>query len=451
MPMSEIKTPYEDLLADVLENGIAKGDRTGTGTFSTFGRQIRYDLSEGFPLITTKKVHFKSVAYELLFFLRGETNVKWLQENGVKIWNEWASEDGELGPVYGFQWLHWGAGNKVTQRLPSLPENVTATYLGVANGSGKEGHPLKKTWEGMIARCYDPNNIGYSLYGGRGVSVCDEWLQFTNFARDAERLPGYAEKVSNLNVRYVLDKDTLGSGLLYGPKTCAWITDAENSLAKSSSIYTVEDSEGKLHRFTNPSQFCIEQGIPNNNFSDLWTGRKKAKIRHGFRFVSKEDAFSNTGINQIANVVESIKTNPDSRRHIVTAWNPAEVDDMALPPCHLLFQFYVADGKLSLQLYQRSADMFLGVPFNIASYALLLHMVAHQTDLEVGDFVWTGGDVHIYDNHQDQVKEQLSREPFDYPTLKFARKPESIFDYKYEDFIIEDYQHHPSIKAPVAV
>ena len=179
--------------------------------------------------------------------------------------------------------------------------------------------------------------------------------------------------------------------------------------------------------------------------------RKKAKIRHGFRFVSKEDAFSNTGINQIENVVESIKTNPDSRRHIVTAWNPAEVDDMALPPCHLLFQFYVADGKLSLQLYQRSADMFLGVPFNIASYALLLHMVAHQTDLEVGDFVWTGGDVHIYDNHQDQVKEQLSREPFDYPTLMFARKPESIFDYKYEDFIIEDYQHHPSIKAPVAV
>lgn len=268
--MSEIKMPYEDLLADVLENGIAKGDRTGTGTFSTFGRQIRYDLSEGFPLITTKKVHFKSVAYELLFFLRGETNVKWLQENGVKIWNEWADENGELGPVYGSQWRSW-----------PTPEG-----------------------------------------------------------------------------------------------------------------------------------------------------------EH---------------IDQISDVVESIKTNPNSRRHIVTAWNPAEINDMALPPCHLLFQFYVADGKLSLQLYQRSADMFLGVPFNIASYALLLHMVAHQTDLEVGDFVWTGGDVHIYYNHREQVDTQLSRDPYPYPTLRFARKPESIFDYKYEDFIIENYQHHPSIKAPVAV
>ena len=275
MRMSDlIETPYEDLLIEVRDNGTKKGDRTGTGTTSLFGAQMRFPAYFGFPLITTKRVHFKSVAYELLWFLRGETNVGWLQENGVKIWDEWADENGNLGPVYGSQWRSW--------------------------------------------------------------------------------------------------------------------------------------------------KFLDEYGD--------WDY-----------------------VDQIENVVESIKTNPDSRRHIVTAWNPAEVDDMALPPCHLLFQFYVADGKLSLQLYQRSADMFLGVPFNIASYALLLHMVAHQTDLEVGDFVWTGGDVHIYDNHQDQVKEQLSREPFDYPTLKFARKPESIFDYKYEDFIIENYQHHPSIKAPVAV
>ncbi|MFC8943245.1 thymidylate synthase, partial [Streptomyces griseoincarnatus] len=228
--MTEIETPYEDLLRDVLATGTRKGDRTGTGTRSVFGRQIRYDLSQGFPLITTKRVHLKSVVYELLWFLRGDSNVRWLQERGVKIWDDWADESGELGPVYGVQWRSW-----------PTPDG---------------GH-----------------------------------------------------------------------------------------------------------------------------------------------------------VDQIGSVIEQIRTNPDSRRHIVTAWNPAEVDDMALPPCHALFQFYVADGKLSCQLYQRSADLFLGVPFNIASYALLTHMVAAQTGLEVGEFVWTGGDVHIYDNHDDQVREQLTREP----------------------------------------
>lgn len=269
--MSEtIPTPYEDLLAEVLEHGTAKSDRTGTGTRSVFGRQLRFDLSESFPLITTKRVHFKSVAHELLWFLRGDSNVRWLQEHGVRIWNEWADADGELGPVYGVQWRSW-----------PTPD------------------------------------------GGQ--------------------------------------------------------------------------------------------------------------------------------IDQIAQVVESLRTNPDSRRHLVTAWNPADVEDMALPPCHVMFQFHVADGRLSCQLYQRSADLFLGVPFNIASYALLTRMVAQQVGLEPGEFIWTGGDCHIYDNHLEQVTEQLSREPLPSPRLEFARTPESIFDYAYEDFEVVDYQHHPAIKAPVAV
>jgi len=263
-------TPYEDLLRAVLAEGTHKDDRTGTGTTSVFGRQIRYDLSKGFPLITTKRVHFKSVAYELLWFLRGESNVRWLQDNGVSIWDEWADADGELGPVYGVQWRSWPA-------------------------------------------------------------------------------PGGAH------------------------------------------------------------------------------------------------------IDQIAQVVEQIRTNPDSRRLIVSAWNPADIPDMALAPCHALFQFYVADGRLSCQLYQRSADMFLGVPFNIASYALLTIMIAQQTGLEAGDFVWTGGDCHIYDNHVEQVREQLTRAPYPLPTLRMARRPESIFDYRFEDFVLEDYQHHPAIRAAVAV
>lgn len=265
-----IPTPYEDLLRDVLEHGTHKTDRTGTGTRSVFGRQLRFDLSQGFPLVTTKRVHFKSIAYELLWFLQGSSNVGWLREHGVTIWDEWADASGELGPVYGVQWRSW-----------PTPSGET--------------------------------------------------------------------------------------------------------------------------------------------------------------------------IDQISQVIEQIRTNPDSRRLIVSAWNPADIPDMALAPCHALFQFYVADGKLSCQLYQRSADLFLGVPFNIASYALLTHMVAEQTGLEVGDFVWTGGDCHIYDNHVEQVTEQLARTPFAPPTLRFARTPASIFEYEYDDFVVEGYQHHPAIRAAVAV
>jgi thymidylate synthase len=249
-----IPTPYEDLLRDVLENGTHKDDRTGTGTTSVFGRQIRFDLSQGFPLVTTKRVHFRSIAYELLWFLRGESNVAWLQENGVTIWDEWADADGELGPVYGVQWRSW------------------------PTPSGEH-------------------------------------------------------------------------------------------------------------------------------------------------------------IDQIALLLDQIRANPDSRRLIVSAWNPADIPDMALAPCHAMFQFYVADGRLSCQLYQRSADLFLGVPFNIASYALLTLMVAQQAGLEPGE----------------QVREQLTRDPYPYPTLRLARTPGSIFDYRYEDFVLEDYQHHPAIRGAVAV
>lgn len=261
---------YLDLMQEILDKGAQKTDRTGTGTLSIFGRQLRFDLVTGFPLVTTKKLHLRSIIYELLWFLKGETNIKYLKDNGVSIWDEWADENGELGPVYGSQWRSW------------------------------------------------PTPDG----------------------------------------------------------------------------------------------------------------------RH---------------IDQISQVLNQLKTKPDSRRHIVTAWNPAEVDKMALPPCHALFQFYVADGKLSCQLYQRSADYFLGVPFNIASYALMTHMFAQQCGLEPGEFVWTGGDVHLYTNHLEQAKLQLSREPFTIPQLVIKRKPNSLFDYQFEDFEIVNYQSHASIKAPIAV
>ena len=266
-----VRPQYEDFMRHVATQGTYKSDRTGTGTTSVFGYQMRFDLSEGFPLVTTKKVHIKSIVQELLWFLTGSGNNHWLKERGVSIWDEWADpETGDLGPVYGVQWRSW-----------PTPDG---------------GH-----------------------------------------------------------------------------------------------------------------------------------------------------------IDQISEVIKTLKTNPDSRRIIVSSWNVADLDKMALMPCHALFQFYVADGKLSCQLYQRSADIFLGVPFNIASYALLTHMVAQQCGLGVGDFIWTGGDCHIYSNHQEQVALQLSRAPLPYPTLHIKRKPASIFDYQFEDFEFLDYQHHPAIKAPVAV
>jgi|TARA_R100001143_G_scaffold22984_1_gene23959 thymidylate synthase len=261
---------YENFMRHVYENGTLKTDRTGTGTRSVFGYQMRFDLAQGFPLVTTKKLHTKSIFIELLWFLRGDNNAKWLQERGVSIWNEWAGPDGDLGPIYGVQWRSW-------------------------------------------------------------------------------------------------------------PKP------------------------GGGH------------------------------------------------IDQLAQVIEEIKRNPDSRRLIVSAWNVSDIPNMALPPCHAFFQFYVADGKLSCQLYQRSADIFLGVPFNIASYALLTHLVAQQCNLDVGEFIWTGGDCHIYSNHFNQVEEQLSREPYPYPKLTILRQAPSLFDYEYEDFQITEYQAHPHIKAPVAV
>ncbi|MCL2422719.1 MAG: thymidylate synthase [Micrococcales bacterium] len=264
-----VHTGYEDLLRLVTATGTAKSDRTGTGTRSLFGHQLRYRLSDGFPLVTTKRVHVKSVVYELLWFLRGESNLSWLHEHQVSIWDEWADADGELGPVYGVQWRSW------------------------------------------------PTPDG-------------------------------------------------------------------------------------------------------------------------------------SHVDQITELVDRVRTDPDSRRHMVSAWNVAALDQMALPPCHAFFQVYVADGRLSLQVYQRSADLFLGVPFNIASYALLTHMLAQQTGYDVGDLVWTGGDCHVYDNHREQVAEQLSREPYPFPELRLRAAP-SVVEYAYEDVEVVGYRHHPAIKAPVAV
>lgn len=465
---------YLAMLYAIKNRGVFKGDRTGTGTQDLFGYQLRMDLQKGFPLLTTKKMFTRGIFEELLWFMRGDTHVSSLQEKKVKIWDSWHDEHGELGPIYSHQWRNFGGKPRaVPRKKPQLREGVEATYLDVANGSGKEGHVLAKTWEGMIARCYDTQNIEYPRYGGRGVIVDNRWLEFATFAEDAEQLPGWREKKADPR-GYVLDKDGLGYGFNYGPDSCQWVTPSENALLKSTKVYTVE-KDGEQFLFTNPSVFCAEQGIDDRNFSDLWTGRKNAKNRYGFKLISVEDQAK--GVDQLQLCLDMIRTNPFSRRIILDSWNPVDLPYMGLPPCHVLAQFSVRPDEnditkpkyLDCQLYQRSSDVFLGVPFNIASYALLTHIMAGLSGLVPGEFVHTFGSVHIYNNHRDQVEEQLRREPYALPTLRIKTFENttrqgtvsdpttwSIDNYLQvckgaSDFVIDDYQHHPKIKAKVSV
>lgn len=436
-----IKTPYEDLLRDVLENGSHKDDRTGTGTTSVFGRQIRYDLSEGFPLITTKKVHMKSVIYELLFFLGGHTNNGWLESNGVTIWQEWADQNGNLGPIYSHQWRRWGGAHE-SRRQPRRSRTSRGSYV---KGRSRVEDGLFSTWRGVVARCYTSSKEQYPYYGGRGVYLDDSWANFDNFYRDAQLLDGWENKLSNWT-GYQLDKDTVGDGFCYSMKNCRWVSVSDNSRARFPVVYILRHESGEIAATSSPIEFYSARGIQQGNFCSMLRGERRAA--GGWSLLEAIDPSS--GIDQIAGAVDLLRTNPDSRRNIVSAWNVADLRHMALPPCHFAHQLYVVDGKLSLQVYQRSADLFLGVPFNIASYALLTHMYAQQADLEVGELIWSGGDCHIYSNHIEQVKEQLTREPYPYPKLELNKR-DSIFDYEYSDVKIVGYQSHPAIKAEVAV
>lgn len=447
--------PYLSLIRKVLTEGEQrKNERTGVGTLSVFGGILEFDLRRRFPLLQHKETKWATAFKEMLWFLSGKCDTtEGLNAMGSKLWDPWADHNGNLGPIYGTSWRTWGAKAKtVKQPIPKLRDGVKPTYLGVANGNGKEGHPLAKTWEGMIARCYDPKSTSYKTYGQKGVAVCDAWLEFEKFAADAVNLPGFV--VPGGTGRKVLDKDSLGSGFLYSPEGCCWLTDAENAALKAEWVYTVE-KHGEKYTFTNVTQFCEDHGVEAKNFSDLWTGAKNAKVRGGFTFVGKEPI--RKVVDQVKDAIATIKTDPQSRRILVSAWNVGELRSMALPPCHWAHQLYVSnDGFLDMMVHQRSWDLMLGAPFNIAQYALLLHLYARATGKTARMLKFTYGDAHIYENHIEAANimdnAMLAHEKDeDNACLHIVSANTDIDGFKIEDFHIEGYDPCPHIPLPVAV
>lgn len=464
---------YLDLLKKIKEEGIDSEDRTGVGTRSIFGHQMRFDLQNGFPLVTTKKVYWKGVVYELLWFLRGDTNIKYLTDHNVNIWNCWRRP-------YDFDRRIVLVKKKQKEYVPYkgiFP--IKASEAGLSDEDKKLCH----TWIRMMNRCYNKNDDRYQYYGAKNVSVSEKWHDVKTFIEEVKKVPQYYYKKNDWN-NFELDKDYYKANQ-YGLDTCVWLHKSENI---SKEWIIAIDPNGEIGLFDSIHKTAKDLGLSKTSvhrFVQSGNVVKHAKQKNkkilGWKFfnLSEKDSqwlvrrkiiedgdmgpiygsqwrnfggFENgCGVDQIANVIESIKNNPLSRRHIICTWNPIELPKMALPPCHAFIQFYVRNGKLSCQLYQRSCDAFLGLPFNIASYSLLTHMIAKMCDLEVGEFVWTGGDVHIYHNHFDQVDLQLTREPLPLPTLNVKVKRDKIEDYDFDDFELINYQSYDKIPAPIAV
>lgn len=582
--MSEEKyhdLPYLDLVKDVMDNGVRKENRTGMDTFAVFSRQLRFDLSDGsIPLLTTKKMHTRSILYELLWYLRGDSNIRYLQENGVSIWDEWSSPEGHLNNVYGAQWRRWENSNwlssvveielkpqagvdrpfvipntkklvvdkknaddlvgnfysnndedefLVIKKVSSIGSNnsryliqFTQTHSVVECNRpnlkrGQVRDPYKKTiynegcvgvykekpkyytaaynlWYNMMRRCYDTNLPEYHLYGGAGIFVDSEWRCFANFMRDIHQLPWFNRWKEDTG-NYDLDKDYYGANC-YSKETCIFLpsnyNQALSNLDGSKYIATNEETNEVVH-FTVQRWFANQVGIEHSQ--SISTALQSTGRTHGWHIkkIMPEPgrAFrQQMVVDQIAQLIDKLRNNPQDRRLIVSAWNVGDLPDMALPPCHYTFQFYtrplslkereiwflenvtvanydcpisdeekhkyldrhnVPKYELSLMLNQRSCDVGLGVPFNIVQYSILLHMVAQVVNMRPGEFIWNGGDVHIYENHFDALNEQLMREPYESPKLQLNSDVTEINDFKYEDFEIVGYEHHPLLKMEVSV
>ena len=542
---------YFDLVADVLKNGVEKRDRTGTGTISVFSRQMRFGLHDGtIPLLTSKKMHTRSIIHEILWYLSGSSNTKYLQDNDVRIWNEWSSPEGHLNKVYGFQWRNWevdnwtkrvievpikniahdapfvapkneqhipdtGNDNMLGRRLqnnqgdwftvmrkvsaigdknskylvqfeqtttlvevlrPNLrrgqvedPYKITVFGQG-CRGQYKECHPYHKVaynlWYNMMRRCYDPNLPEYALYGGAGVFVDQSWRCFSNFLRDIHDLV-YFTKWSVAPSKFELDKDYFG-GEAYSKQNCIFLPKTYNQTLPNldgSKYIATNRHTGKREEFTVQRWFARAHRIKHSQVISTAINQSPTHqtrdwifevVRPRSGYLYRQQLF----VDQIRDVIERLKTNPTDRRLIVSAWNVQDVPSMNLPPCHYAFQFWtrpivgtrdMPKYELSCMLNQRSCDVGLGVPFNIVQYSILTRMIAQVVGMRAGEFIWNGGDVHIYTNHIDALQQQIQRDPYPSPMLGLNLNVTDIDSFKFEDFTVVGYESHPAIKMEVSV
>lgn len=537
---------YLNLVEETLNQGHKSPDRTGTGTLTRFGNMMKFDLKKGFPLVTTKKTFFRGAVEELLWFLRGSTDVKELQDRNIHFWDSWVDREGTIGHGYGKQFRRLETYTPVTPKrfdpepiapnylgalpapkfesdtgatkykvgqkiqtnqdgicvlLEELPADETnprihwnvgfedtgfivkASYRDVQKGSirdcfkrsvygvGYYGNvdkadphykALVTVWRDMLSRCYDDKDKVYPAYGGAGVHVCKEWHSFENFLAEAKKLPGWELKLEYPK-EYSIDKDALWASNRYSLETCMWASkEVQNSNLSNTAYFTAVDPNGETIVFPSIGEANRREGLNLSAVHRCLNG--KLKTHHGWKNFQYIQTPENTvlrydKVDQLKAIIATLRHNPRSRRQMVTLWNPYDLHRTTLPPCHgSIIQFYVdpvegqARPKLTCLMYQRSADLFLGVPINLAVYALLTHLLAHHLDYEVGELVWTGGDCHLYLNHLDQVKEMLSREPLPLPYISLRHgvdvKP---WDVTADDIVFVDYVSHPAIPAPVAV
>ncbi len=515
---------YLALLQKVLTEGEFRGnERTGTGTYAIFGERLEFDLRQGLPMLTTKKIHFKSVIGELLWFLSGNTNKHVLKSKyNVSIWDEWGNDEtGELGKVYGAQWV--GFGDWSTFDLKKKPEIIRdesedlpwkgmvydeaqfAAPILIPSGNDKSGRPLVKveflrsgtsrivrknhalkkvrdvwepsfheigylgdyvespnrtklmgTWSSMLDRCYNPRCNIFKNYGAKGVKVCKKWHCFEAFLIDAQRLPFYHSKANNWN-KYEIDKDHFGDGFLYSPSSCAWLPSRINQAYAGTRPFLAKSPDGEEFYHISVQAFSLANKLNPHCVSRCLRGERPHHRKWKFESTEDRGLHFSSPVNQIDELVKGLINNPQSRRHLVSAWDASKIHEMALPPCHYAFQCFVHnDGYLDLSFHMRSVDLFLGAPFNILSYSLLCHILAKRCGLKAGRVIANFGDTHIYSNHIEQVKLQLSREPYSLPQLKISDRlnPADEYDiseHTMDDFEIIGYKAHPKISAPVAV
>jgi len=473
---------YLNIVDNILSEGQMKENRTGTRALTTFCEIFRHDMSTGFPLLTTKKMYTRGIAVELEGFIQGITNKHFFKDRKCNIWNDWCSnkkvpyghdaetlknmkEEPDLGKIYGYSWRNFGANTKSIVKVPkpednlyknkNYPEEATNCGVAIIGNPQKEldkdtENILYKNWYDMINRCYNPKASQYKYYGEKGMRVVDEWLIYANYRKDIKMLPRWQDKMRSPR-QFHLNKDYFGHSF-YSPDNCVFLNHKENILYNSSSYYHVYDVEqDQTYEFLSKRGIGAFLGFNRKSVDTYIDQDKTYKKRYTIRTAAEEEYLYRYKLpfDQLQHIVNKLKTDPNDRRMVVSAWEPSNFDDIALHPCHVMFHLTYVNNKVNLVWFQRSNDFLIGNPYNIASYALLLTLICQTVGMEPGELVGIFSDCHIYEDHIEQVKEQLTRDPYPLPKVKIESN--NIFEWTHEDLEIEDYQYHPSIKYPIAI